>query len=217
VSVLEAVGLHRFFHTETDEIAALRDVSLSLDAGEFVAVVGPSGSGKSTLLSCLAGLDEPDGGRVVVAGATMTRRSEAEKAALRSEHIGLVYQGQNLFDHLTVEDNVRLAQRLAHSPCHDDLARLGIAHRARALGTQLSGGEAARAAIAVATAARPDVLLADEPTAELDADSEANVLAIFADLKDRRTATIVVTHSERVALTADRLLYLVDGRLDDDR
>lgn len=213
MTVLEAIGLHRFFHTDTDEIVALKDVSLAVGAGEFVAIVGPSGSGKSTLLACLAGLDEPDGGRVTVAGKAMSRRPEAEKAALRAAHIGLMYQGRNLFDHLTVRANVRLAQRLARTVGENDLERLGIVQRAGSLPGRLSGGEAARAAIAVATAARPDILLADEPTAELDTANEAAVLDVFADLTRRNTAAVVVTHSDRVAAAADRVLVMSDGRL----
>jgi putative ABC transport system ATP-binding protein len=217
MTVLEAIGLHRFFHTDTDEIVALKDVALRVDAGEFVAIVGPSGSGKSTLIACLAGLDEPDGGTVTIAGQRMSRRPEVIKAALRAAHIGLMYQGQNLFDHLTVHGNVRLAQRLARRPSRNDLERLGIAQRAHSRPGRLSGGEAARAAIAVATAADPGILLADEPTAELDTTNEAAVLNLLVGLTRRNTAAVVVTHSERVAGAADRVLHMSDGRLSDGR
>jgi len=213
VTAIEANGLYRFFHSESDEVVALRDVSLRVDEGEIVAVLGPSGSGKSTLLACLAGLDEPDGGRVVLAGRTMSRRTAAEKAAIRRVHVGIVYQSRNLFDHLTIEENVRLVQRLCRSPRRNVLEELGISDRARSRPTQLSGGEAARAAIAVAVASGPDVLLADEPTAELDAENEAAVLAMFAKLRDGGTAALVVTHSERVARSAQRVFLLDDGRL----
>src|SRR4029077_5949389 len=138
--ILEAAGLHRFFHTPTDEVVALKDVSLHVDAGEFVAVVGPSGSGKSTLLACLAGLDDPDGGRVEIAGQTISRRTEADKAALRARHIGIMLQGHNLFDHLTVLGNTKLAARLARSSSADRLAELGVASRADLAPTKLSGG-----------------------------------------------------------------------------
>jgi len=211
--VLEAAGLHRFFHTPTDEVVALKDVSLYVDAGEFVAVVGPSGSGKSTLLACLAGLDDPDGGRVSVVGQTISRRTEADRAALRARHIGIMLQGHNLFDHLTVRGNTKLVARLARSHSADRLADLGIASRADLAPTKLSGGEAARASIAIAIASDPDVVLADEPTAELDGDTESVVVELLRELCREGKAVLVVTHSERVASAADRVLTLDDGEL----
>src|SRR4029077_1033790 len=111
--ILEAIELYRFYHAGTDEIFALRGVSLSIEPGEVVAVIGPSGSGKSTLLACLAGLDEPSGGHVEIMGRRLTRRPEAERAKLRARHIGIYPQTGNLFDHLSVEGNIRLQMRIA--------------------------------------------------------------------------------------------------------
>ena len=217
-TALDATDLFRFFHAGDDETIALRGVSVSVAAGEMVAITGPSGSGKSTLLSCLAGLDEPDGGMVRVAGHQVTRRSEAERARLRGRHIGVLFQSANLLEHLTVEQNVALAQRLAgrvdRARRATVLSDLGIASRARAYPSQLSGGEAARAGLAVAIANAPDVLLADEPTGEVDGAAETNVLGLLRRLTHNGGAVVVVTHSPSVAAAADRTIALTDGSID---
>ena len=217
-AVLEAERLYRFFHAGDDETLALQGVSLELDAGEVVAVTRPSGSGKSTLLALLAGLDEPDGGTVEVAGERISRRSEGERAALRSRHIGVLYQQANLIGQLSVRDNVSLAQRLADSPTADDwreqvLESCGIAHRAGARPSQLSGGELARAGLAVALAAAPAVVLADEPTGELDEDSAERVVGLLRRQAERGGAVLIVTHSSDVVGRCDREIRLRDGRV----
>ena len=179
-AAVSAVDLYRFFHVGDTEVRALRGASLTVGAAEVVALIGPSGSGKSTLLACVAGLDEPDGGCVEVAGRRMTRRPEAERARLRARHIGMLQQSGNLFDHFTAEENVRLALALAHADAagrsRQALASVGLADRAQALPCELSGGETARAALAVAMAADPAILIADEPTAEVDADTERQMI-----------------------------------------
>ena len=221
--------LYRFFHTGDDETFALRGVSVSVRAGELVAVAGPSGSGKSTLLACLAGLDEPDGGHVMIAGRRITRRDEATRAGLRARWIGMLLQSGNLIEHLSVAQNIQAAQALvprAHRPgdppghdgkprpdAHQLLQDVGLADRASARPSTLSGGEAARAALAVAMANDPPVLLADEPTGEVDRQAEAQVLALLRGRADRGKAVLVVTHSENVAAAADRVLRMVDGRV----
>jgi putative ABC transport system ATP-binding protein len=217
--VLEARELYRFFHTGDDETFALRGVSLSLAPGEMVAVMGPSGSGKSTLLACLAGLDEPDGGHVVVAGRRITRRPETTRAALRARWIGVLQQSGNLFDHLTVAQNVQLAQELAggtHARHVDEiLTQVGLGDRASARPTTLSGGEAARAGLAVALANDPPVVLADEPTGEVDLVNESRVLDLFRRGTEAGAGVLVVTHSARVADAAHRVVRLLDGRIVD--
>jgi putative ABC transport system ATP-binding protein len=214
--VLSARSLYRFFRTGDEETIALRGVGLDVGAREIVAVTGPSGSGKSTLLNCLAGLDEPDGGTVRVAGERLSHRGERERGTLRARHIGVLFQSGNLLGHLTVRDNVALVQRLARgrdaavSP-RILLAGTGIAHRARAYPNELSGGEAARAGLAVALANAPAVLLADEPTGEVDGETERRILALLRDRAAAGMAVVVVTHSRAVARLADRVLRLRDG------
>jgi putative ABC transport system ATP-binding protein len=237
--------LYRFFHTGQDETFALRGVSVSVRAGELVAVAGPSGSGKSTLLACLAGLDEPDGGHVLIAGQRITRRDEAARAGLRARWIGMLLQSGNLIEHLSVAQNIQAAQALvprrpppgprpgsgrrlrarARRDGHQGpdagtrptvqrlLEDVGLAGRGAARPATLSGGEAARAALAVAMASDPPVLLADEPTGEVDRQAEAQVLGLLRGRADSGKAVLVVTHSERVAAAADRVLRMADGRV----
>lgn len=219
-AILEAHELYRFYHVGDDETFALRGVSLRVDAGEVVAAVGPSGSGKSTLLSCLGGLDEPDGGYVTVAGERITRRSEAHRAAIRARRIGLLSQSGNLLDHLNVIENVRLARAVARrssGPSIDaTLDDVGLAHRAFARPTTLSGGEAARAGLAVALANDPPILLTDEPTGEVDEANESLILDLLRSRARAGGAVLMVTHSERAAAAADRVVRLEDGRIVDD-
>ena len=216
---VEARELYRFFHTGDDETFALRGVSLGVDPGEVVAVVGPSGSGKSTMLACLAGLDEPDGGSVRLAGRRITRRPESERADLRARYVGLVLQSGNLLEHLDLRNNVRAAQAFAKERhrAHPDalLESVGLGQRRTARPSTLSGGEAARAGLAVALANDPPVLLADEPTGEVDAETERTLLELFRDRAAQGSAVVVVTHSEAVAASADRVVRLVDGRIVD--
>lgn len=214
--VLSARSLYRFFRAGEEEIFALQGVGLEVERGETVAVTGPSGSGKTTLLNCLAGLDEPDGGTVRVAGERLSHRAERERGGIRARHIGVLFQSGNLLDHLTVRDNVTLVQRLtparARTAPQELLDRVGVGRRAGALPGELSGGEAARAGLAVALANAPDVLLADEPTGEVDAETERRLLALLRQRADAGTAVVVVTHSRAVAAAADRVLRLRDGR-----
>lgn len=215
--VLEAFDLYRFYHTGEDETLALRGVSLHVDAGETVVVMGPSGSGKSTLLSCLVGLDEPDGGHVELVGRRLTRKPEAERAAMRAAEIGILLQSRNLFEHLSVADNMRLQMRLARKLDKQRLERLidlvGLTHRRQARPSQLSGGEAARAGLAVALSSDPKVLLADEPTGEVDAETERDILRLFSSRRQNGGATLIVTHSDTLAAHADRVIRLLDGRI----
>jgi len=216
-AALEARNLYRFFHIGDEEALALRGVDLVVGAGEIVAVSGPSGSGKSTLLNCLAGLEEPDGGYVEIAGQRITRRPEAKQAALRAALLGMMGQSSNLFPHLSVIDNLRLRQALspkAHYPHPPKLLEhVGLAHRAAAIPASLSGGEAARAAFAVAIATSPRILLCDEPTGEVDQLTESAIVGLLKELQKEGAAIVVATHSVVLASHADRLLHLSDGLL----
>ena len=217
MAALEAFDIYRFFHTRESETLALRGVSLRLNEGEMVALVGPSGSGKSTLLACLAGLDEPDGGHVELLGERFTRCSEAERARRRAAGIGILMQSQNLFPSLSVADNVRLVMLLARKAdskrAETLLSRVGIADRRAARPGQLSGGELARAGLAVALAAAPRVLLADEPTGEVDALTERSILDILSEQCRAGVAVLVATHSQALAASANRIIHLQDGRI----
>jgi putative ABC transport system ATP-binding protein len=215
---LDAHELYRFFHIGDDETAALRGISFQVSAGEIVALMGPSGSGKSTLLSCVTGLDEPDGGHVEVAGLRLTRRSEAERTRIRAANFGILLQSGNLFGHLSVAQNVRLQMLLARKPDEKRIDALlesvGLSNRARAFPTELSGGETARAGLAVALAADPPVLVADEPTAEVDRDTESRLIGHFEARREAGLATLLATHSKALAQRADRIIRLRDGRID---
>uniref|UniRef100_UPI003704CC37 ABC transporter ATP-binding protein n=1 Tax=Bradyrhizobium guangxiense TaxID=1325115 RepID=UPI003704CC37 len=190
-----------------------------LTPSEMVALMGPSGSGKSTLLACLAGLDEPDGGHVELLGERLTRLPEADRAKRRAASVGVLMQSGNLFPTLSVGDNVKLPMLLARKkdPAWTEklLRGVGIAERRGARPGQLSGGELARAGLAVALAARPRVLLADEPTGEVDAATEGFILDFLNEQRQAGTAILVATHSRALADRADRIVRLRDGRVVD--
>lgn len=215
--MLDATELYRFYRAGDEETLALRGVSLHVDAGEVVAVTGPSGSGKSTLFACLTGLDEPDGGAVWLTGARLSHRPEPERAALRAASIGVLFQSGNLLGHLSVRQNIALVQKLVDRPQRPDidelLDSLGIAHRADARPGQLSGGETSRAGLAVALANDPPILVADEPTGELDGATEQTLLSLLRARAERGNAVLLASHSRAVTGTADRVLTLHDGRL----
>jgi putative ABC transport system ATP-binding protein len=216
-TAVDARDLFRFFHVGDDEVVALRGVSLRVRSGEFVAVVGPSGSGKSTLLGCIVGLDEPDGGTVRIAGQMMTHRPERERAALRARGVGIVLQSANLVEHLSLAANLRVARTVSRSGGRVDvegaLERVGLGGRAGSCPAQLSGGEAVRAALAVALVNEPGVVVADEPTAEIDRSGEERLLDLLRGEVDRGIALVVATHSPAVAGAADRVVTMVDGRV----
>jgi len=215
--VLEAFDIYRFYHVEEEETLALRGVSIYIEPGEIIAVQGPSGSGKSTLLSCLSGIDEPDGGYVTLMEKRITRLPEAVRAAVRAKYMGIMLQSGNLFDHLSVEDNILLQMHLAgriDMKRVDELIKLvGLQHRRYARPTHISGGETARAGLAVALAAEPAVLLADEPTGEVDAETEQQILHLLDNYRKNGGAVLMVTHSNAVAAFADRTIQLFDGRI----
>jgi putative ABC transport system ATP-binding protein len=213
--------LYRFYRAGDEEVLALRGVSLLVTAGELVVVAGPSGSGKSTLLALLAGLDEPDGGSVTLAGERMSHRPEGHRTLLRRRLVGVLRQTGNLVGHLTVQQNIELVRRLRDRSARgrsaaELLDMVALRHRAHAMPGQLSGGELARAGLAVALAGDPAVLIADEPTGELDVANERRVLGLLQEVAASGTAVVVASHSAEVAAAADRLLRLADGRWADE-
>jgi putative ABC transport system ATP-binding protein len=199
----------------------LRGVSLELARGESVFLIGPSGSGKTTLLSLLGCILTADRGQIEVLGQDVSRLAPEQRAAFRRNHIGFVFQNFNLFPTLSALDNVRLAlcirgvaARAAKRRAGELLEQVGLSHRARLRPSRLSTGECQRVAIARALAGDPAILMADEPTAALDAENGQAVMRLFTDLvRDRRSTLLVVTHDNRIFPFADRILRLSDGRL----
>jgi putative ABC transport system ATP-binding protein len=214
-AAVEARSLYRFYRAGDDETLALQGVSLSVERGEFVAVTGPSGSGKSTLLACLAGMDEPDGGSVRIDGQRLSHRPEPERTRIRARTIGILYQHSNLLEHLTLAQNLSLVRALSRRAGDqpDVLGLLGLRVQASAFPSQLSGGELARGGLAVALANSPTVLIADEPTGELDSVTESQVLDLLIDVAAHGTAVVVASHSPAVAAAAARVVRLDDGRV----
>jgi len=201
--------------------AVLSEISLSVRPGERLALTGPSGSGKTTLLNCLGGVDRPDAGAISVGDVRIDRMDNAALARVRRERIGTIFQFFHLLSTLTVAENVELPLQLLRVPLaervgrvHALLVRVGLADRASALPSQLSGGEQQRVAIARALVHRPALLLADEPTGNLDSANGANILALLRELTDEaRPALVLVTHSEEAAAICHRRLHLRDGRI----
>ncbi len=221
--VLTASNLTKTFGTGSAEVHAVKDVSLEVQPGQLVLVMGPSGSGKTTLLSMLGGLLRPTSGQITVAGVDITAMSEARLPAVRAHSIGFIFQAFNLLDALTAEENILLPAQLAeggvkaHRPRALELMeRLGLMKRRHARPATLSGGEKQRVAIARALINRPPLVLADEPTGNLDSHRGQEVMMILHDIaRDDGCAVVVVTHDPRLEDIADRILWLEDGALRD--
>jgi ABC-type lipoprotein export system ATPase subunit len=219
---VEARGLYQIYRETEVETVALRGAELVLETGSWTSLMGPSGSGKSTLIHVLAGLLEPSGGSVMIDGEDITRLPPPERARRRRRTIGLVLQRENLHPLLDVAGNVALPLRLDGRPPAevgarvDELVRrVGLDERRGHRVAQLSGGEAQRAAIALAVAPRPRLLLTDEPTGELDEATAAGVLDLLDELRAEGTAILTVTHNPQVAARADRQLTMRDGEVVD--
>ncbi len=217
-TILAVQDLVKTFAANGAATAALRGVDLAIAEGEFVAVMGPSGCGKSTLLHLMAGLDRPTAGQIHLQGKRVDGLSEGKWAVLRRRQIGFVFQALNLIDNLTVADNIELPALLAgqstaqaRATRDDLLERLGLADRAPSAPARLSGGERQRVAIARALINRPSMLLADEPTGNLDTDSARDVLRILRGFNADGQTVLLVTHDPRVASSADRVVRMRDG------
>jgi len=213
-------GVRKTFEAENAPVRALRGVTLTLEPGEFVALMGPSGCGKSTLLSLVAGLETPDEGEISVAGEPVTGRTEDELARMRRHHIGLVFQFFNLLEGMTVLENVALPaiiagrkRKMAETRARDLLDLLGIGDKALAVPGVLSGGQRQRLAIARALANDPTLLLADEPTGALDSAGGAEVIELMRRLHRGGQTIVLVTHAAEVAAAAERVVRMRDGRI----
>jgi ABC-type lipoprotein export system ATPase subunit len=219
MALLELEGVVKHYRRGDEDVVALEQVDLSIDKGELAAVVGPSGSGKSTLLHLAAGLDVPDAGRVAVQGRDLAGLSAGERAALRRREIGFVFQFFHLLPNLTVAENVELpllldGTRRRQERVRNLLDQVGVAHRAGHLPGELSGGEMQRAAIARALVAEPALVLADEPTGNLDSSTGSTVLSVLEKVVSGTGAALVmVTHDEAATDLAERVFHLADGSL----
>jgi putative ABC transport system ATP-binding protein len=216
--VLSARGLRRHYGHQAGLVHAVDGVDLDVMRGETVAIMGPSGCGKSTLLYLLGGLDRPTAGEIWLAGQEMTQLSERRLARLRCEAIGFVFQAFQLMDELTAVENVELpallagrSPRTARRRAQELLERVGLADRSRFLPTQLSGGQRQRVAVARALVADPALVLADEPTGNLDSAATLELLRLFDSLHQAGQTLVIVTHDTRVAATADRTILMRDG------
>jgi putative ABC transport system ATP-binding protein len=217
--IIEVYGLRKVYHTGDVDVEALRSVDLSVKRGEFVAIVGPSGSGKSTLFNILGGLAPPTAGEIWIDGIDLRQMTESERTEMRQRQVGFVFQKYNLLPTLTARDNILLAQAIAGiktQPVGFDnvLKMLGITNRMGHKPRALSGGEQQRVAIARALVNQPAILLADEPTGNLDTANSNAVLQLLRDLNRRTGQTILmITHNPEAAAFADRIVYMRDGTI----
>jgi putative ABC transport system ATP-binding protein len=222
-TIVSASGLTRVFGEGEAEVRALDGVDVAFAKGQFTAIMGPSGSGKSTLMHILAGLDRPTSGTVIVDGIDLSTLDDAEMTELRRDKVGFVFQFFNLVANMTVADNVELPALLAGASTREAsqrrkylLGELGLTDRADAAPSQLSGGEQQRVALARALANQPSLLLADEPTGNLDSRNTRDVLRLLGEVHRDGQTVILVTHDARVAGLADRVVSLFDGEIVDD-
>jgi putative ABC transport system ATP-binding protein len=220
MSLLKTVDLSKVYRTDTVETTALNNVSIAVAQGEFVAIMGPSGCGKSTLLNIIGLLDSPSRGSYFVNGEDVSGYNERKRAEVRKSTIGFVFQSFNLIDELTVQENIELPliyTRMGKSERHDRveqaMQRMNIGHRAKHFPQQLSGGQQQRVAIARAVVNAPKLILADEPTGNLDTAMGEEVMGLLRELNSSGTTVIIVTHSLRDAGYAQRTIKLLDGKV----
>src|ERR687885_1548693 len=222
-TLLELQGIEKVFLTDEVETHALSDVHLAVKKGEWLAIVGPSGSGKTTLLAILGLLDTPTAGTFLLDGKPVQDLSPADRAHVRNKHIGFIFQSFNLIGDLTVFENVELpltyrgmAPDQRRKRVEQALERVGMSHRARHMPGQLSGGQQQRVAVARAVAGDPLILLADEPTGNLDSVNGEAVMELLSELHDQGATICMVTHDQRYASHADRTVHLFDGLVMDE-
>lgn len=223
-TIIDAHNVSKTFNPKTIPVHAVQNVHVHIEEGEFVALVGPSGSGKSTLLNMMGGLDEPTEGTVFIDGVEITKLSENKLIDFRLHNIGFVFQSFNLIPVLTAKENVGFVLQLQHMPKGERekrvltlLQEVGLEDKIDSKPGELSGGQQQRVAVARALASKPKIILADEPTANLDSRSAANLLDIMANLnKEEKITFLFSTHDQRVIRKARRVITLVDGKVDSD-
>ena len=218
--MIKLTDIKKVFRTEDVETWALREVSLEVKAGEFVAIMGPSGCGKSTLLNILGLLSSPSEGTYMLDGKDVSTLSESDRIKLRKGALGFVFQSFNLIDELNVTENIELPLLYMNVPSKDRkeavkkvIDRVAMGHRAKHYPAQLSGGQQQRVAIARAVVANPKLILADEPTGNLDSKNGKEVMELLKELHQEGTTIVMVTHSQRDASYADRIINLFDGQI----
>lgn len=222
MKILEVTNLSKTYGTGETQVKALDNVSLSVESGEFVAIIGPSGSGKSTLLHILGGVDVPTSGSVVINGVDISNLDETALAIFRRRQIGLIYQFYNLIPILTVKENLTLPLLLdGRKPDErvvDDLLKtLGLTERVNHLPNQLSGGQQQRVSIGRALINNPALMLADEPTGNLDSENSREIVSLLRKFnKENNQTVIIITHDERIAMFADRVISIEDGKITRD-
>lgn len=222
MKILEVTNLSKTYGTGETQVKALDNVSLSVESGEFVAIIGPSGSGKSTLLHILGGVDVPTSGSVVINGVDISNLDETALAIFRRRQIGLIYQFYNLIPILTVKENLTLPLLLdGRKPDErvvDDLIKtLGLTERVNHLPNQLSGGQQQRVSIGRALINNPALMLADEPTGNLDSENSREIVSLLRKFnKENNQTVIIITHDERIAMSADRVISIEDGKITRD-
>lgn len=219
MKILEVKNLSKIYGKGETEVRALDNVSFSVDKGEFVAIIGPSGSGKSTLLHILGGVDTPTSGQVIINGEDISKLDETALAIFRRRQIGLIYQFYNLIPILTVEENLTLPLLLdGRKPdkeyINSIVEKLGLGHRLAHLPNELSGGQQQRVSIGRALINNPALMLADEPTGNLDSENSKEIVSLLRSFnKEHNQTVIIITHDEKIALAADRVISIEDGKI----
>lgn len=221
--ILELKNIYKNYIQGTMEVPVLKDINLSVEEGEYVAIMGPSGSGKTTLMNIIGCLDKPSSGEYILDGESIENYNDKQLSYIRNKSIGFVFQTFNLMPRQSALDNVALPLQYANMPkkqrkerCINALAMVGLEDRVSFKPTQLSGGQKQRVAIARAMVNEPKILLADEPTGALDSKSGVQVMELFADLHKKGVTIIMITHSDEIASYADRVIRIIDGELIDE-
>lgn len=222
MNILEVKNLYKSYGQGENLVRACDNINLTVEKGEFIAIIGPSGSGKSTLIHLIGGVDRPDSGQIIVSGQDISKLSKENLAIYRRRQVALIYQFYNLIPTLTVEENISIPRRLDSRDIKEDemnmlLDLVGLRNRRNNLPNQLSGGEQQRTSIARALANRPEILLADEPTGNLDSKAGDEIISILKKRnREYKQTTIIITHNPEIANACDRIIEISDGRIIND-